>query len=196
MTASTGSPAVGPYDLTEAFPNGFGASDGLTGWYAENIGGSASGNKMAVGPVDAATGALWALNDGAPGNGEALGAVSTTTDASSFGAVFVNNTGVTLATFGLSFTAEQWWQGATPDTTPLSVFVQLGGTGMTGTFASPGSAHYVLGDDFTPPECWHGWARLGRNPVCQLIPVQDFSTAPTTGCRGSFSSFTGTREPA
>ena len=112
---------------------------------------AASGNKMAVGSVNVTTGALWALNDGTPANGEALGTISTTAVASSFGAILVNNTGQTLTTFTLSYTGEQWYQGATLDTTPLSFFYQVGGTSLTGTVASLGSEINVPSLGFTPP---------------------------------------------
>ena len=52
LTASAGNPVQGPYDLTGAFPNGFGSSDGLGGWYAENIGTTAQGQNMSEGEGD------------------------------------------------------------------------------------------------------------------------------------------------
>ena len=40
---------------TGAFPNGFGASDGLAGWYSKNIAGGATTDAMAEGLATAAT---------------------------------------------------------------------------------------------------------------------------------------------
>ncbi len=167
-TVSTGSPGQGPYDLTGTFPNGFGAGDGLAGWYSENIASGASTNKMAVGPASATTGALFAFDDGTPANGEALGAISTTSVASSFGAILVNNTSATLTAFTLSYTGEEWYQGATVDTTPLSFFYQVGGTGFTGTTASPGSATNVPSLGFTPPNSGTSGTEDGTLPANQV----------------------------
>jgi hypothetical protein len=109
VTSSTGSPGQGPYDLTGTFPNGFGASDGLGGWYSQNIGAGATSDKMAVGPASGSTGALYAFNNGNTGT-QSLGTISTTAVASSFGEIFVNNTSQTLNTFTLSYIGEEWWQ--------------------------------------------------------------------------------------
>ena len=133
-TASSGSPALGPYDLTGTFPNGFGASDGLGGWYAQNIGSAGTGMKMAEGAATTTTGALFDFNGA---NGNALGTISTTSVASAFGAILVNNTGLTLNTFTLSYTGELWWQNAT---TAMNFSYLVNGTSLTGgtTVASLG----------------------------------------------------------
>ena len=51
----------GCVDLTAAFPNGFGSSHGLGGWYEQNLG--TSTNKMAVGLATTTTGALYDFYD-------------------------------------------------------------------------------------------------------------------------------------
>ncbi len=146
VTDGTGSNVQGPYDLTSSSTGAFGAS-GLNGWYAANIAAATAPERFAAGEPTTTTGALYDFNDGTAGS-QALGMISTTTTASRFGALFVNNTGGTLNEFSLSYTGEQWWVNSGSGTS-LNFSYAVGVTGLP-TSVGDGTAVSALG--FTAPQ--------------------------------------------
>ncbi len=156
IATGTGSPVQGPYDLTSSTTGAFGAS-GLSGWYAANIASTPAAEKFAAGEPSTTTGALFDFNDGTAGS-QSLGTISTSGTTSRFGALFVNNTGVTLNQFTLSYTGEEWWANSGSGTS-LGFSYELGvsslPTDSSGTtvsqlgFTAPtsGSSQYI--DAFT-----------------------------------------------
>src|SRR5262249_37660315 len=116
---------------------------------------SANVEKFGVGTGNQTTGALWDFGTSGTAANRALGVISTSSTASSFGAILVNNTAQTLNQLSISYTGEQWRQGGTAgDNSPLSFFYEVGNTAIT-SFATSGvvtgTGTNVSGLNFTAP---------------------------------------------
>ncbi len=143
--SGTGTPVGGPYDLTGASPNGFGAS-GLTGWYGGNL--VSGAEKFGVGEGGATTGALMAFHNSGSSTNMALGTISTTSTASRFGVVLVNNTGLTLNNFSLSYIGEEWREGTAAGPQTLNFSYAIGSANiLSGNFVPVAALGFISPHD-------------------------------------------------
>lgn len=128
ITTGAGSDTVtvtgrGPHALNAAF-----GVTGLDGWYGANPGGSSENTEFRAqaGNIGGG-GGRGVLSLGAAGSSDrALGALSTSNQINSFGAVFINDTADTLTEFTLLYTGEQWRRGSVPAPNGLFFFFGLG----------------------------------------------------------------------
>jgi uncharacterized protein (TIGR03382 family) len=120
-------------------------ASGVPGWYGANFGGSSTSTEVKAhdGSLASSEG-RGVIYYGATGSGErALGALPTSNQISSFGAVFTNTTGQTLQEATIGFWGEQWRRGnvTTPNVLAfgygLSSSIELATTPFSGLdFAS------------------------------------------------------------
>lgn len=134
-------PGRGPHAI-----EGVLGATGVPGWYGANFAGSSLDTEFKAhdGSLAGSAG-RGVISFGTTGSGErALGALPTSNQISSFGAVFTNTTGQTLQEMKITFTGEQWRRGNVP--TPNNLFF---GWGLTSSieFAVTGFA----GLNFTSP---------------------------------------------
>ena len=174
--SGTGTPLTGPYDLTVASPNGFGAS-ALTGWYGGNL--DTGAEKFGVGEGGATTGALMAFHNNSASTNMALGTISTTSTASRFGAVFINNTGQTLNSLSLSYLGEEWREGTAAGPQNLNFSYAIGtGNILTDTFTPVSSLSFTSPHDSDANAGTALDGTLTTNQVAVSGTLNGFSWAP------------------
>lgn len=102
-------PERGPHAL-----NGILGSTGVDGWYGSNPGGSSGNTEFRAHNGSLAGGSgRGVVFFGTDGSSErALGALPTSNQVSSFGALFTNNSNDTFASITIRYTGEQWRAGA------------------------------------------------------------------------------------
>lgn len=106
----------GPHALAPLF-----ADATMNGWYAANPLGSSANTEIRAqnGSLSGSAG-RGVVSFGADGSTErALGTLPTSNQISSFGALFVNDTGTTLTEIRISYIGEQWRRGDVPDPNAL-----------------------------------------------------------------------------
>lgn len=116
----------GPHDLSAGLPG----SVGVDGWYGANPSGSSGNTEYRVQNGSLGSGAgRGVISFGQSGSSErALGALSTSNQINSFGAVLVNSTGFTITDLTISYTGEQWRRGNVSSPNTLGFFFGLGGS--------------------------------------------------------------------
>ncbi len=116
----------GPFNLSDAPIN----SIGLSGWQMYMYSGTNSNAAFAFGTGSNNNNGIYSFG-GSSSTDRALGSISTNSSAVyAFGAVFQNNTGGTLNTFTISYTAEEWRNGGSNTTCTWS-FKYLIGSSIT-----------------------------------------------------------------
>jgi len=108
-TGSTTLTGRGPHAFADGFPG-----SSLSGWYGANLGGSSSNTEFRAqnGSLAGSTG-RGVVSFGADASAErALGALPTSNQISSFGALFSNASNDTINEITITFTAEQWRRGS------------------------------------------------------------------------------------
>jgi len=106
-----GLPAAGSFTLTGKGPFAFNAAPviatGMQGWQFYQYGGTGANAVFAVGTGSGTGQGVYSA--GAAGSADrALGSLASGTGISTFGMIFTNNTGVTLHSFTIGYTAQQW----------------------------------------------------------------------------------------
>ena len=134
-------PGKGPHEFSVVS----GAS-GLVGWQFANPSGSSSNTEFRShnGSLSGSAG-RGVISFGDNGSSErALGALATSNQISSFGLVLTNDTGLTLDSFTLSYTGEQWRRGNVANPNTLFFSYAVGGTSIgSGTFTGIAALNFV-----------------------------------------------------
>ena len=122
----------GPFDLSAA---PVGASN-MAGWSFAKVAGSGANASFIVSPGTSTTGGAYSF--GAAGEVDrALGSIASGTNASAFGATFVNTGSIALNSFTINFTMEQWRNGGSGNANTLSFEYGLGASDLvSGTFVA------------------------------------------------------------
>jgi hypothetical protein len=110
----------------------------LTGWFGTKLSGNGSSNTgLTADDGNGISGGLYSYGvTNLPANADrALGALASDSNTMGFGAVFKNDTGVTIKSFTLAFSAENW-KGATADSKLTFGYGRLGGEIIGGNFLS------------------------------------------------------------
>ncbi len=118
----------GPFDVPST------PQSGLAGWAFGRIGGVSQDAAFSVGDGSDANDGVFSFGTNGS-NDRALGSLAGPTRTSTFGAVFVNNTGSTLNSVTISFTGEQWRQARNSNTLLFRYAVGAGNI-TNGTFTS------------------------------------------------------------
>lgn len=167
ITTGAGSDTVtvagrGPHALNSAF-----GVAGLDGWYGANPSGSSENTEFRAQNGSLAGGSgRGVLSLGAAGSTDrALGALSTSNQINSFGAVFINDTADTLTEFTLIYTGEQWRRGSVPAPNGLFFFYGLGTSIDDATNAFTGLDFVGPNTQAAPTEV----ALDGNNPLNQSL---------------------------
>ncbi len=152
----------GPFDLPTT------TAGSLRGWAFARDSGNQANAQFRVGDGSTTNQGIYSF--GTTGSGErALGSLAGPQLVSSFGALFVNNSGSTLNSITISFTGEQWRRA--PISNTLSFQYSVGATSIsTGTFTSFGALN------FTGPQTGSAMALNGN-----LAANQVHITATITG---------------
>jgi len=118
----------GPFDLPTTTPGS------LNGWAFRRVNGTQANAQFRIG--DGSAGNQGVYSFGSVGSGErALGSIGGPGLVSSFGALFVNNSGSVINSITITFTGEQWRRAANANT--LSFQYSVGATSIaSGTFNS------------------------------------------------------------
>lgn len=130
-------------------PHEFGvvtAASGMDGWQIANPGGSGGNTEFRSHNGSLAGNAgRGVISFGVDGSNErALGALSTSNQINSFGLVLRNDTGLTLDSFTLSYTGEQWRRGNVSSPNTLFFSYSVGGTSIgAGTFTGISSLDFA-----------------------------------------------------
>lgn len=163
QTTGAGSDTVtitgrGPHTLNSAF-----GISGLDGWYGANPAGSSENTEFRAQNGSLAGGSgRGVLSFGATGSTDrALGALSTSNQINSFGAVFINDTADTLTEFTLLYTGEQWRRGSVPAPNALFFFYGLGSSIDDATTAFSGLDFVGPNTQLAPTEV----ALDGNDPI-------------------------------
>ncbi|HEX2852895.1 MAG TPA: ExeM/NucH family extracellular endonuclease [Opitutaceae bacterium] len=132
-------PASGPYSLDAAPINAAGAP----GWSLARVGGSGTVALFFFGTGSSTTGGVYSF--GAASNAErAFGTLQSGTNVAVIGAVFVNNTGVTISQFTLGFTGEQWRKGGSTAQDRINFEYSVGATSISaGTFTAATALNFA-----------------------------------------------------
>jgi uncharacterized protein len=118
----------GPFDVPST------PQSALAGWAFGRIGGLSQDAAFMVGDGSSAADGVYSF--GTNGSSErALGSLAGPTRTSTFGAIFVNNTGSTLNSVTISFTGEQWRQARNSNTLLFQYAVGAGSI-TNGAFTS------------------------------------------------------------
>lgn len=167
ITTGAGSDAIivpgrGPHALNTAF-----GVSGLDGWYGANPSGSSTNTEFRAqaGNLGGGSG-RGVLSLGAAGSSDrALGALATSNQINSFGAVFINDTADTLTEFTLLYTGEQWRRGNVPAPNALFFFYGLGSSIDDATTAFGGLDFVAPNTQAAPTEV----ALDGNDPLNSLL---------------------------
>lgn len=131
-TFTLGAGANAIYDFANA-PFTSPTTTGMAGWGFQN---TASNARFTVDDGNGNTGSVYSYGT-TSATDRALGLLASSTNISRFGLVLVNNTGSTLDSFTITFTAEQWHRGSsTAETLTFAYAVGAAVTLNTGTFVN------------------------------------------------------------
>jgi endonuclease G, mitochondrial len=97
----------GPFDLNSTPVN----ASGLTGWYGCKYSGTASNMLFTVGTGSATAGSVYSFGSTSSVD-RGLGCLASGGNIEEIGALFTNNTGITLNKITITFTGEQWRLGS------------------------------------------------------------------------------------
>jgi hypothetical protein len=142
-------------------------SSGVPGWYGANFAGSSSNTEVRAqdGSLGSSAG-RGVVSFGATGSGErALGALSTSNQINRFGALFMNDTGLTLQEVTIQFYGEQWRRGNVPTADTLTFGYGLTNSIETATTPFAGLSFSSLNLQAAPTEV----ALDGNDPANRML---------------------------
>ncbi|MFM2206904.1 MAG: hypothetical protein RL213_879, partial [Bacteroidota bacterium] len=130
---------LGPYYLSTPAVN----ASNMPGWQHSLVGGTSADVVFAIDNGSNSGGGVKSYGSTGSSN-RALGSLATASAVPTFGAVFVNNTGVPLTTINVAFTGQQWRVGGSGTPNLLTFSYSLNGTNITnGTFTDVPSATFM-----------------------------------------------------
>ncbi|MEO7597848.1 MAG: ExeM/NucH family extracellular endonuclease [Opitutus sp.] len=187
---------AGPFALDEApFATSSGGPSPLAGWRFAKVSGTGANALFFVGTGSSTTGGVYSFGATDSLADRAFGTLLSGTVGSTVGAVFTNDTGVTITEFTLSYTGEQWRYGGTTGTDRLSFEYQVGASSIVGgTFTSAPALDFtsvIHGDGSTGSAAQSGIGNTSKSTLTSTVTGLNWAPGQTLAIRWSDFNVTG-----